>query len=397
MSSSAAASTQRPARGTRPRNRKALILTAACDLFVQHGFDQISMSELADAVAITPAALYRHVPSKQQLLWEVIRDGLTPLHQLIDQLDLTDRDSALSRLSTAALNQRHTGILLQRESRHLAPDDRARLHTQIRGIGSRFTQHLMTARPELNPHAADLLTWSTFAVLLSPAFHHLQLPRPGYDQLLTTLAATVLDTPLPHDFPAPPTPAPSHQALTPLLRREALLNQAVRLFATHGYTQVGIEDIAAAAGMSGPSIYHYFPSKADMLTTLFRRGTAVLLMDLASIHRTTTNPAGALRRCVTSYLRFSHDHPDLIGLLLTETGHLPPTEQQQARQAQHDYLNEWAHLLQQAHPDISPSTARVHVHAGLAIANNAARTPHLHHNEATRAALERIGSQLFRI
>lgn len=387
--------TDRPARGTRPRNRRALILAAASDLFARRGYDQVGMGELADAVSIGPSALYRHFSGKQHLLREVITDGLAPLRQLVDELELTDR-SALGRLSALALDERQVGVLWQREARHLAPEDHARLRAQVRAVGSRFTDRVLDARPELGPHAADVIAWSTIAVLMSPSFHRLGLPRPAYDELLASLAATVVDTPLPRDFPAPGAAAPE-PALTPLLRREALLNQAVRMFAAHGYAGVGIEEIGAAAGIAGPSIYHHFPSKLDMLVTLFRRGTAVLLMDLSTTYRAATDAADGLRRSVSSYVRFSQAHHDLIGLLITETAHLPEDEQRFARQAQHDYIGEWVHLLRMVHPELEPAAARVRVHAALAVANDAARTPRLRSNPAVPAALELICTRLLAV
>lgn len=392
----ASAVTDRPVRGTRPRNRRALILAAASDLFARRGYDRVGMGELADAVSIGPSALYRHFSSKQHLLREVITEGLAPLRNLVDDLDLTDQSRALGRFSTLALDERPLGVLWQREARHLAADDRARLRVEVRTAGQRFTERVLDARPELSTHAADVIAWSTLAVLLSPSFHHLDLPRPAYDELLASLAATVVETPLPRDFPAPAAGAPE-PALTPPLRREALLNQAVRMFAAHGYTGVGIEEIGAAVGMAGPSIYHHFSSKLDMLVTLFRRGTAVLLMDMSSTYRTATDATDALRRSVSSYVRFSQAHHDLIGLLITETAHLPEDEQHLARQAQHDYIGDWVHLLRAVYPELGSTAARIRVHAALAVANDAARAPHLRSNPAVPDALELICARLLGI
>lgn len=44
-------------------------------------------------------------------------------------------------------------------------------------------------------------------------------------------------------------------------RRAQLLEVGARLFATRGYDEVPIDEIAAAAGMSRGLLYHYFPSK----------------------------------------------------------------------------------------------------------------------------------------
>src|SRR5580765_4982416 len=75
----------RPARGTRPSNRRELIVSAATDLFAGNGFENVSMSKVADAVAVGPSALYRHVSGKDQLLTEVIDRLLDRLAESLDR------------------------------------------------------------------------------------------------------------------------------------------------------------------------------------------------------------------------------------------------------------------------------------------------------------------------
>ncbi|WP_165034652.1 TetR/AcrR family transcriptional regulator [Candidatus Protofrankia californiensis] len=382
-----------PPRGTRPRNRRALILGAASDLFTRRGYDQIGMTDLAEAVAIGPSALYRHFSGKQDLLREVIAGGMAPIRHLLDDLDLADRSTASARLAALCLDECHIGVLWQREARHLTPDDHALLRAEVREIGRRLTDRVRAARPEFDTHTADLVTWATLAVLMSPSFHHLDLSRPAYDELLAELADLVLDTPLPSTFAAPP-PLPAGPALLPASRREALFTQAVRMFATQGYAGVGIEDIGNAVGITGPSVYNHFPSKLDMLRTAFQRGTAALLMDVSAVYQTSNGAADALRRLIGSYIRFTQAHHDLIGLLITEVEHLPEDERHAARRAQHDYLTEWVHLLRLVHPELDPTAARIRVHAAVAVANDTARTPHLRHNPDVPAAVESICSRL---
>src|SRR5664279_1623159 len=54
-------------------------------------------------------------------------------------------------------------------------------------------------------------------------------------------------------------------------RREAILTAASQLFAERGYAAVGMDDIGAAAGVTGPAIYRHFGAKASVLTAVFDR------------------------------------------------------------------------------------------------------------------------------
>ncbi len=47
-------------------------------------------------------------------------------------------------------------------------------------------------------------------------------------------------------------------------RRRQLLEAGARLFAEHAYEEISMRDIARAAGVSKPLLYHYFPSKIDL-------------------------------------------------------------------------------------------------------------------------------------
>src|ERR1043165_4270099 len=48
-------------------------------------------------------------------------------------------------------------------------------------------------------------------------------------------------------------------------RREEILEIAVGLFATRGYHGVSMDDIGAAAGVTGPALYPHFAGKEAML------------------------------------------------------------------------------------------------------------------------------------
>lgn len=52
--------------------------------------------------------------------------------------------------------------------------------------------------------------------------------------------------------------------------RERILDVAGRLFAERGYGGTSVRDIAEQLGISNPSIYHHFGSKAELLEELLR-------------------------------------------------------------------------------------------------------------------------------
>jgi AcrR family transcriptional regulator len=382
-------------RGTRPRNRRELILTAAADLFAKHGYAKVGMSDLADAVGIGPSALYRHFTGKQDVLATVLAGGLDSARELVGGLDPADRSAAVARLAAHALDQRHLGLMWQREARDLSPAAYRPLRDVTLDIGRGLAGYVQSVRPGTPSASADLLAWAVLAVLTSPSFHHLDMPRPAYQDLLADLVRTVLDTDLPlAAAPAGPDAGARARALVPASRREELLTQAVHMFAAHGYTQVSIGDIGNAAGISGPSVYNHWPNKLDLLVTTLRRGAAALAMDVSTVYRLAADAAGALRMLIGFYVALSHTHHETIGLLITDIGHLPDGERHAIRRAQRDFVSEWVHLLRLDQPQLDPTAARIRVHAALSVANDIARTPHLRRDPSVPAAVEIICTRL---
>lgn len=51
--------------------------------------------------------------------------------------------------------------------------------------------------------------------------------------------------------------------------RREILDRALELFASHGFTGSSMRDIAKAVGVRESALYHHFPNKNAILTTLF--------------------------------------------------------------------------------------------------------------------------------
>ena len=60
-------------------------------------------------------------------------------------------------------------------------------------------------------------------------------------------------------------------------RRDEILRAAAQLFAERGSRAVGVDDVGAAVGVTGPAIYRHFASKDAMLAEMLVRISETLL------------------------------------------------------------------------------------------------------------------------
>jgi AcrR family transcriptional regulator len=366
----------RPQRGTRPANRRDLIVAAAAELFRTRGYEHVSMSDIADAVAIGPSALYRHVSGKQQLLEEAVSHGLAIAEEAVAATDAAQPEASLQALVRVTIEQRHLATLWEHESSHLPTDQQASVRAQIRRIAGRLSALSQAMRPELSDHDADLVSWAMLAVLISPSFYRAKVTPSKQVVMLTTMAKAVVYSPIPASY-RPGKNRPTH-GLMPYSRREALLQRSIHLFADRRYASVSIDDIAGAIGVAVPSVYKHFTSKAEILVTAFNRADAYLLLDMSDTLASSASPEAALRGLIKSYVNFALRHPDLTGILITESRNLPEPHRDKIRDAQRAYVEQWARLRADANPRLNPAEARVQVQAVLSVANYIARNPHLY-------------------
>lgn len=86
--------------------------------------------------------------------------------------------------------------------------------------------------------------------------------------------------------------------------RERILQCALDLFYLKGYDAVGIQEICQAAGITKPTLYHYFGSKYGMLETLFREGFDDLFCALDAALQT----AGGVEQTLYNFLSVLMDY-----------------------------------------------------------------------------------------
>ena len=157
-------------------------------------------------------------------------------------------------------------------------------------------------------------------------------------------------------------------------RREQILQAAARLFAERGSRAVGVDDVGAAVGVTGPAIYRHFASKDAMLAEMLVRISERLLDGAAAVvAEAGEDPAAQLRALITWQVDFALDNPALITVQDRDLGSLAAADAAQVRRLQRRYVEVWVTVLAHLHPGADAATCRARAHAVFGLINS---TPH---------------------
>ena len=152
-------------------------------------------------------------------------------------------------------------------------------------------------------------------------------------------------------------------------RRERLLGAAATLFSERGYHDVGIDDIGAAAGISGPGVYRHFASKQALLEALCDRAMTRMLEGARRIRAEHDDPREALEALLDLHVAFSVQHRTLLGVWLREQRALSDDVRRSLRRRQRDYERVWRSAVAPLRSDLDADEVAVVVSAGLALLN----------------------------
>ncbi|GAA0480447.1 MULTISPECIES: SACE_7040 family transcriptional regulator [Streptomyces] len=167
----------------------------------------------------------------------------------------------------------------------------------------------------------------------------------------------------------------STKAPAAVSRREQILKEAARLFAERGFHGVGVDEIGAAVGISGPGLYRHFAGKDAMLAELLV-GISERLLDGGRLRVADGGESAeqVLHALIEGHIDFALDDRPLITVHDRELDRLREADRKRVRQLQRQYVELWVEVVREVYPACTESEARAAVHAVFGLLNS---TPHL--------------------
>lgn len=154
-------------------------------------------------------------------------------------------------------------------------------------------------------------------------------------------------------------------------------DKALELFASKGFGQVGMRELASHLGLTPGSLYHHYPSKQHLLADLIEEFFEELLATLGRIEQQPRDKRGNLQRLVRAHLKLHRDMPWHFRLVERDSGCLNLEQQQRVQHLREQY--ERRLLLMLGAPRRLPSRAIAAAGHAIATLLNSAPSWLAHH------------------
>jgi AcrR family transcriptional regulator len=177
--------------------RRDEILRTAADLFARRGFHGVSVADLGAACGISGPALYKHFPSKDAVLAEML---VSISERLLDvgreRVAAADRPASALRGLVAwhtefALTNKSLIVVQDRDWPSLSDDARRAVRTLQREYVDLWAAQLRELQPDLTVKQAQARVHATFGLLNSTP-HSAFLTREEMAQVLQEMAEGAL-------------------------------------------------------------------------------------------------------------------------------------------------------------------------------------------------------------
>jgi AcrR family transcriptional regulator len=369
----------------RPKDRRASIVDAAADLFGRHGFAAVGIDDIGAAVGVSGPAIYRHFAGKEAVLAAVLEASASRIAGAVAAVgprpgdDDADPIEVVVRRAVAAALDDPAGLATYLRERHRLDDAPPAMVAAERRIRRAWLAALRAVHPGLQRADAELRQAAVVGALGAVAGRPPSVARPRLDELVTASAAAMLRTPAarsPGDADADGDGDGGARDTTwtpPPARRDEILGAALRLFRERGFHGVGIDEIGEAAGITGPTVYHHYRSKAEILVDAYDRAGQRVAVGVDDALASARSGDDALERLARSYVAVALDNVDLMVVTTGEGGALPEEEKPRMARRGRAVRDAWAGVIAELRPELTDAEARLVARMALPLVNRAAQ------------------------
>src|SRR4051794_16378800 len=173
------------------------------------------------------------------------------------------------------------------------------------------------------------------------------------------------------------------RARSPGSSKDRIVVAATELFLANGYQGTTVDEIGAAAGVTGPAIYRHYKGKAELLEAVVERAAAPGWTATRQLLAEPGDPRDTLLRLVAAWVELSVNTKAFIALYSHEHPYLDDATRRRIRARFRALTGIWVGLLGQVHPDSPAAELTAMVDSAIWLM----RSPAFYHSELPPARL----------
>ena len=155
-------------------------------------------------------------------------------------------------------------------------------------------------------------------------------------------------------------------------RERQILDAAAELFYERGFHAVGVDEIGAKVGVTGPAIYRHFSGKDHLLATLFHEALDELFMRLSG---PVDDPHEELEALIRAQAGFAVEHRHLLGIYSREDRALANPWRQEVERRARAHMKRWTGVLERCYPERPADDITTAAHAAVGLLHSVAHWP----------------------
>jgi len=134
-------------------------------------------------------------------------------------------------------------------------------------------------------------------------------------------------------------------------KKRAILDRAVALIASKGFDHATMIDVANACGTSKSHLYHYFPSKEDLLYAIVKAHITDQVTVLSAIVREPRPAVERFARFVGAFVREGAKSRNHHLVLMNDIKFLPTAQREDVRKMEQALMQLMVGLLREINPE----------------------------------------------
>ena len=149
------------------------------------------------------------------------------------------------------------------------------------------------------------------------------------------------------------------------LRRQQIIDGAIKVFTEKGFHNSTTKEIAKAAGLTEGTLYNYVQSKEDIIYIVYDHITSILRNDLEKAIALEKDPKKRLKAALLQNLKSINEHQDIILFMYKESGYLDKESLYAVLARETEYIELFESLLHNYLGEEIPDNTKVKITADL--------------------------------